>query len=206
MFRLCSLYRMIFAGLSLLVALSMGAVFAAAPVGESSYLLKQADSIKTSDHVRFMQLMQLLERNTGKLSSEDALYLRYLEAWQAAYSGHYDAATLQLRTIVDGPGDITLRSRAGATLVNILGIGQRYEEAFELLDQLLDRLQAVADTDARVQIMGEAALLYIEAGQYDLAESYAEKLRIESPTGQGACKGSYLNLKARYRSGRLQDD
>jgi diguanylate cyclase (GGDEF)-like protein len=204
MFWSCRLYRMIFAGLSLLVGLSMSTVFAAAPVGEPSSVLKRADSIKTSDHVQFMQLMQLLERDAGKLSSKDTLYLRYLEAWQTAYSGNYAAATSQLRTVFDGPGDITLRSRAGATLINILGIGQRYEEAFELLNQLLDRLPMLTDTNARVQIMGEAALLYIEAGQYDLAESYADKLLAESPTGQGACKGRYLNLKARYRSGRLR--
>jgi len=204
MLRPCRLYRMIFAGLSLLVALSMSRVLVAASVDDPSSVLKQADSIKTSDHVRFMQLMQLLERDSGKLSPGDTRYLRYLEAWQTAYSGDYAAAMLQLRSIADDPSDITLRSRAGATLINILGIGRRYEEAFELLNQLLDRLPMLTDTDARVQVMGEAALLYIEAGQYDLAESYADKLIAESPTGQGACKGRYLNLKARYRSGRLQ--
>ncbi len=195
---------MLFAGCGLLVLLSMGTAFAAVPIEDPVRLLKQADSIKTSDHVQFMQLMELLERDAIKLSPEDSWHLRYLEAWQTAYRGDYDTATSQLRIIAAGSSDATLRSRAGATLVNILGIGQRYEEAFERLSQLLDQLPMLVDEDARIQVMGEAALLYIEAGQYDLAMTYADQLANESSNGKSICRGRYLNLKAHYRSGKLQ--
>ncbi|WP_343182810.1 GGDEF domain-containing protein [Rhodanobacter glycinis] len=198
---------MVFFAISILLAsLLAGTLSAAVPATvDPEQLLRRADTIKTSNHAEFAELLKQLDGETIKLSAEQQWYLRFLDAWEAAYSGDYKTATTSLNAIMDQSPSTTLRFRAGATLVNMLGIGHRYEEAFARLSQLLDQLPEVDDKEARFQGLGEAAQLYIEAGQYDLALNYANQLLAENSTGEYACKGRYLVLDARYRSGKLQD-
>jgi diguanylate cyclase (GGDEF)-like protein len=199
--------RVAFFAISILLAsLLAGTLSATVPATvDPEQLLSRADAIKTSNHAEFAELLKQLDGEATELSAEQQWYLRFLDAWEAAYSGDYKTATTSLNAIMDQSPSTTLRFRAGATLVNMLGIGHRYEEAFARLSQLLDQLPEVDDKEARFQGLGEAAQLYIEAGQYDLALNYANQLLAENSTGEYACKGRYLVLDARYRSGKLQD-
>jgi diguanylate cyclase (GGDEF)-like protein len=199
--------RVAFFAISILLAfLLAGTLSAAVPASvDPEQLLRRADTIKTSNHAEFAELLKQLDGDAKKLSAEQQWYLRFLDAWEAAYSGDYETATTSLNAIMDQSPSTTLRFRAGATLVNMLGIGHRYEEAFARLSQLLDQLPEVDDKEARFQGLAEAAQLYIEAGQYDLALNYSNQLLAENSTGEYACKGRYLVLDARYRSGKLQD-
>ena len=191
-------------GRALLVVLLMGTAIAAVPVpSDPELLLDQADSIKTSDHAKFVLIMERLGDSTTKLSPEQQLYLRYLNAWQSAYRGDYDTAIPMLNAVIEKSTDVTLRFRAGATVVNMLGIGFRYEEAFARLSQLLDQLPQVTDKAARAQGLSVAAQLYIKAGQYDLASGYADQLIKESLTADSVCRGKYLKLEALFRSDKL---
>jgi diguanylate cyclase (GGDEF)-like protein len=199
-------YRLFFTGWALLVILLLGTVAAATvPTSDDAMqMLKEADSIKTSNNAEFTVLMQRLSDDAGKLSPEQQLYLRYLDAWRVGYRGDYAAAIPQLNTVIVKSTDATLRFRAGITMVNLLGIGSRYEEAFARLGQLLDEMPQVPDKVARVQGLGVAAILYNEAGQYELASSYGDRLIKENPTDENICKGGYFKLEALYRSGGLQ--
>ncbi|TAM59043.1 MAG: GGDEF domain-containing protein [Rhodanobacter sp.] len=167
-------------------------------------MLRQADVAKTSNHAEFAALMQRLSDGTMKLSAQQQLYLRYLQAWRMGYSGDYDSAIPQLNSIIAESRNATLRFRAGVTLVNLLGIGAHYEEAFSRLNQLLDHLPEVADKDARIQVIGIASQLYIEAGQYDLATKYADQMLKENPVGTNACKANTFRLQSLYKSQKLQ--
>jgi diguanylate cyclase (GGDEF)-like protein len=199
-------HRLYFAGWALLMTLLTVTVTAAtvAVSDDSTQMLKQADSIKTSNYALFNTLMQRLSDGARKLSTEQQLYLRYLDAWRVGYRGDYEAAIPQLNAVIFKSADATLRFRAGITVVNLLGISARYEEAFKRLDQLLDEMPEVPDKAARVQGLGVAAILYNEAGQFDLASSYAERLIKENPTDEDICKGGYFKLEALYRGGGLQ--
>ena len=188
-----------------LLLLSGTAASAAVPASEdAAQLLRQADSIKTSNHAEFTTLIERLGSAAQKLTPEQQLYLRYLIAWDVAYNGDYATAIPQLNSIIAESADTTLRFRAGVTTVNLLGIATRYQEAFSRLNQLIDQLPHVSDKDARVQTFGIASQLYTEAGQYDLASGYAEQLVRENRTAEGACKGDYLKLDALYRGTTLQ--
>jgi diguanylate cyclase (GGDEF)-like protein len=199
--------RVAFFAISIPLAfLLAGPLSAAVPASaDAEQLLRRADTIKTSNHAEFTELLKQLDGDAKKLPAEQQWHLRFLVAWEAAYSGDYETATKSLNAIMDQSPSATLRFRAGATLVNMLGIGHRYEEAFARLSQLLDQLPEIDDKEARFQGLAEAAQLYIEAGQYDLALNYSDQLLAENSTGEYACKGRYLVLDARYRSGKLQD-
>lgn len=199
--------RVAFFAISIPLAfLLAGPLSAAVPASaDAEQLLRRADTIKTSNHAEFTELLKQLDGDAEKLPAEQQWHLRFLVAWEAAYSGDYETATKSLNAIMDQSPSATLRFRAGATLVNMLGIGHRYEEAFARLSQLLDQLPEIDDKEARFQGLAEAAQLYIEAGQYDLALNYSNQLLAENSTGEYACKGRYLVLDARYRSGKWQD-
>jgi len=182
----------------------VGTAVAAVPTSDDpAQLLKLADSIKTSDHPEFLQLLGQLDGEATKLSRQQQLYLRYLKAWEVGYRGDYETATPLLNAVIAESTDATLRFRAGTTLVNNLVIGSRYEDAFARMSQLLDQLPRVVDKDARIQALGTAGFLYNEAGQYDLGLNYANQMLRENPVGDGDCKGRFLQVQSLYESGKF---
>jgi tetratricopeptide (TPR) repeat protein len=188
------------------VTLIAGTAATAVPVSDDpAQLLKQADSVKTSNHAEFLELLKRLGDESAKLSSEQQLYLRYLEAWQIAYRGDNKTAVALVSAVLDESRDSTLRFRAGIFVVNNQVNGSHYEEAFTRLSQLLTELPNISDKDARAQGLGVASFLYVEAGQYDLATSYADQLAQENPTNDGyICKSDYLKVAAQFRGGKLR--
>lgn len=183
----------------------VGNAFATAPGAGSDVAaqqLEQADRIKTLDHPGFMVLLQKLDAESATLSDQQAWSLRYLKAWEDGYRGDYEKSLSESDAIVQKAADRTLRFRAAATGINVLANVSRYQEAFERLALLLDQLPEIADTDARAQGLTTAAYLYVEAGQYDLASSYASRALTEKPTTREyTCKGWYMKLAAFYRGG-----
>lgn len=163
-------------------------------------LLDVADNIKTSDHGTFVKLLQQMEPTLPQLSPEQQWHLRYLKAWDVAYYGDYERAGTLLNEVIAQDIDPTLRFRATATSINILGIGHRYEEAFTRLDKLTSQLPQITDKRARLQGLGEAAQLLVAAGQYDLAAQYADEMLKNLPAGEGPCKGLFFKAEAAYRS------
>lgn len=192
------------AGWILLPIAWAGAALAAAPAPDNAaQMLEQADSLKTSNHPEFVQLLERLEASPDGLSSRQALHLRYLRAWEVGYQGDYKTAAPLLRAVIAQSPDATLRFRAGTTLVNMLSIGSRYEEAFAQVSQLLEQLPGVPDRSARIQALGVASMLYNDAGQYDLGLTYADQMLRENPEGDGACKARVFRAQSLYESGKF---
>lgn len=166
-------------------------------------MLVRADHLKASDNPTFVSLLNQLHLREARLSDEQRLLLKYLDAWQLDYLGDYRAARTSLTDIIREAPDATLRFRATATLVNVLGAVHRYEDAFVQLNQLIEQLPRVTDRELRWQGLGEIAQLLTAAGQYDLGTSYARQMLDVIPQGETACKASYFIEHARYSSGQL---
>lgn len=190
------------------LALLFAAAGAAAPAsGPSSAeaILEHADRVKTSDHPLFQKLLSQLDGIRHQLSEEQQWRLRYLDAWEVVYRADYRNGERLLRQIIEQAPNRVLRLRAIATSINMLGIEHRYQDAYEWLDQLQGLLPRVTDKAARLQGLGEAAQLLIDAGQYDLALTLADRMLEDLPPGESQCKGLFFQAHARYRSGSLQD-
>lgn len=188
----------------LLVVMLLGTAGAAVPgTDDPAQLLKQADSIRTSNHPEFVKLLQRLDTEVATLSPQQRMYLRYLQAWKIGYQGDYETATPLLNAVIVESTDATLRFRARTTLVNMLSIGSHYEEAFVQVSQLLDQLPNITDGAARIQGLAVAALLYNQAGQYDLGLTYANQMLRENPDGDGGCKARALQIQSLYESGKF---
>ena len=182
--------------------LGLGAVVCSAASENPDQLLARADDIKTADNIAFNQLLSQLRGM--QLPAEERVRLRYLEAWQLAYSGDYAAAIPELNAVLEQADDVTLRFRAGVTAVNTLAISSHYEDAYRRLNQLIDWLPQISDRKTIAAGLGVSALLYNQAGQYDLGLKYAERLMADDTDTANTCKGVHFRLEALYRSGRLR--
>src|ERR1700748_1216359 len=121
--------------------------------GGAFELLQKADGLKTADYVQFNSILQLLEKRQESLPTAQHEYLRYLEAWKSAYDGDAQTALARLTGLLGESKDPTIRLRAGATAVNMLVFGKRYEEAFSRLSGVLELLPEVTDGGARQQAL-----------------------------------------------------
>jgi diguanylate cyclase (GGDEF)-like protein len=171
--------------------------------GDTATLLARADASKTADHGQFLQLLESLQARAAQLLPGEQEYLQYLQAWQRVYAGDYDAAMAVLSRLSERSSDATLRLRAGGTLTNALALAARYQEALSHLSRLLQQLPATQASDAREQLLGIAAFLYNQVGQYDLALGYAQQIIDDNWSGRGTCKGGEVKAEALYRAGRL---
>ncbi|UGB36989.1 GGDEF domain-containing protein [Frateuria soli] len=170
---------------------------------ETNRMLVRADHLKASDNPTFVSLLDQLHLREARLSDQQRLLLRYLDAWQLDYLGDYRAARASLTAIIREAPDPALRFRATATLVNVLGAVHRYEDAFVQLNQLIEQLPRISGRELRWQGLGEIAQLLTAAGQYDLGASYARQMLDVIPAGETACKASYFIEHARYSGGQL---
>ncbi len=189
--------------LAVILGLTAAAVCAAEDAGD---LLKHADEIKTSNHAEFLDVLQRLDADREHLSSAQQMYLRYLDAYKLAFSGDYDRAVPQLTSITKESNDVVMRFRAGITLTNILALSAHFEEAYMHLNELLELQPKIEDKATRMLGFGIAALLYNQAGQYDLAILNAQRWLNEDGEDEGGCKANYLKVEALYRTGRLATD
>ena len=169
--------------------------------GDPEHLRGYAEQVKSADNAAFQQILEKLDGEQSSLTALQRWHLRYLHGWQKDYDGDLDGASATLVSVIDDSDDPTLRFRATATLINILGATHRYEEAYKRLNELMVQLPGITDRAARFQGLGEAAQLLSAAGQYDLAIDYASQMLKALPPGEGICRGKYHVLHARYKSG-----
>lgn len=170
---------------------------------DAAQLLQQADAAKLADYARFSQLLQTLQARRERLTPAERESLDYLQGWNSAYKGDYAGGLARLHELADSAHDLTVRFRATTTIVNLLTLARRYEEAFSNLNRLLQMLPQISDGDAREQALQVAAYTYVEVGQYDLTLRYAQMLIDDNWAGRGECKGGELRLEGLYRSGQL---
>lgn len=176
-----------------------GTVAAPSPPGDGpAQWLDQAEYVSTSDQATYVALLKRLENVRATLAPEQQRRLDYLQGWQLAYEGRYDKAAAKLQQVIDGSSNTLLRLRADSTLVNILAISSRYEDAFARLGELNALIPQVADRSARAQALGVAGILYIQAGQYELASGYADRMVEEDPTSRVRCRSAYLKAWGTY--------
>lgn len=198
-------YGLVFACCMLLLLSEAGAMAATAPVSDDpAQLLIQAESVESSNHAKFNELMRQLDAVAMKLSPQQKLHQRYLMARQVAFAGNYKEALPSLTAIADQTMDPTLAFRASATVIDLLVAESRYEEAFAKLGPLLDQLPTMKESVVRIQGFGVATQLYGEAGQYDESIRYADQIIEESTDAKNACMGWFSKADALFESGATQ--
>lgn len=168
-------------------------------------LLSKADQVKLSDHAEFARLLKTVDEHASELSGVEREYFDYLQGYGSAYDGDYEAAIKKLARLQDSARDLTIRFRAGATVVNSLSLHKRYKESYSRLNTFLVLLPRVTDGEARQQGMLIAAFSYMDIGQYQLSLRLAQTIIDENWAGKGVCRGGQVKVRALYLSRKLQE-
>jgi diguanylate cyclase (GGDEF)-like protein len=167
-------------------------------------ILSRADDIKIVDFQGFGRLLDDLATHDAKLAPADHWKLRFLQGWRYTWVGDYENGRKALEEVADEATDNVLRFRAMATLINLLGVGHRYQEAFVRLNQLQDLMPSIRDRKARFQGLGEASQLLSSAGQYEQAAAYAREMMENPAPGRTICVGAQHLLRAEREANRLK--
>ena len=163
----------------------------------------RAESVKVTDHALFLSLLSQLHQQKALLSPEQRWHLRYLEAWQAAFSGDLDKAAPILQDTIDHAGDAALTTRSSALLSNVLARGRHYVEAYERASELTASLPGVTDHRARTEALLAIIQMLGMAGQNDLALKYVEEMKAEIVPGDNRCMASSYALNELKNAGKL---
>ena len=202
--RLHRAHPAIFAGCLVLAGCVLACSPAGAATSDPAELLARADEIKTANNSAFLDLLKQLDAQADQLSPLQRDQLDYLKGWQLGYRGEYRSAEPALKAVLDRTPDPTLRSRVRISLLNDQALASHYEEAYANLSELLESLPK--DQRARNFSFGVAALLYNQAGQYDLALKYADAWLDDKSDATAPCKAMAQKIETLYKSGKLKAD
>ncbi|WEN15078.1 GGDEF domain-containing protein [Rhodanobacter sp. AS-Z3] len=158
------------------------------PSVDVAALLTQAQSLRTTDHARFLQLLQQLHQHPERLSTDQQWRLRLLDAWQASFEGDYPKAEPLLRDVAAHARDLDQRSLANGMLLNMLAIQDKYEEAFTLAEQLATTLPNLRDQHTTYVVLSQLSQLMASAGQKEPAVGYAKQMELFGPPGGSLCR------------------
>ena len=170
---------------------------------EVTTLLEQAESLRTSDHSKFLRLLGMLHQNISGMSKHERWQLRYLDAWQDSFQGDYARADPALQDVIGHSADPVLVTKASAVLMDDMRNSRRYEPAFELANQLAVNLSKTQDKLARYMALSYLSQLLKAAGQYDLAANYARDMAQGLPPGETDCPPLTQLLTVLYAAHRL---
>jgi diguanylate cyclase (GGDEF)-like protein len=196
-------YRSWPACLGLALCAIAGTPRARAAIPDPAAFLVQADSVRTSDHPRFMRMLAQLHREAPRLNPAEQWHLHFLDAWQTGYQGDYTKADAQLRAVAERSGNATLAARASAMRLIGLGFTRRYEEAFALADHLATNLPNIKDPLARFQVLINLSQSMLLADKRDLALKYARMTEDKLPPGETLCTPRMLQITIQYDSPKL---
>ena len=173
------------------------------PITDVGQFLRQAESLRTSDHARFVQMLARAHRETSGLTPAEQWQLRYLDAWEVMFQGDYASSQAKLSEIVEHSGDEVLAAKASGLLLNSLWLSRRYEDAFGLANRLTAGLAHVRHPEARFLLLADLSQMLNLAGQIDLAVQYARMAERAIPPGENLCRPLSREVAALYNGKRL---
>ena len=195
-----------FAGRVLVAVLLLApAACFAAPVGPDE-LLHSADQIKLANNDEFRVQLKQLDAQASLLTVPQRDWLDYLHAWQLGYQGDYPQALSAFGILLAHTQDPTVRARVRISLIYDQANAAHYEDAYTNLSVLLDSLPQIQDRTAHFLSLNGAAILYSQAGQYDMALRYIDQSLAYDHSDRSTCTALTTKAETLYKSGKLRTD
>ena len=166
-------------------------------------LLREADSVRSSNPAKFAELLELAKAQEQSFSAADKSLFDYLQAWKTGYSGHSADAILMFKQSISNASDPNLILRARASLINVLLIAKRHGEAFVELGPMQELFSTATDSQAIEQALIVAAMTNMSAAQYDVGITFADRVLQKSQNPAALCKAGQVKVEALYRAKRL---
>ncbi len=175
-------------------------------LANSSDILHEADLVRSANPAKFAELLELAKAQAPSFSSADKALFNYLQAWKTAYTGRSSEAIVMFKQSIAGNTDLNLALRARASLINVLLIAKRHEEAFVELAPMQDLLAKANDPQAIDQGLLTAAMMHMFVAQYDLGIAFADRVLENSQNSASLCKAGQVKVETLYRAKQLSPD
>lgn len=174
-----------------------------ADVSTPGMLLMQADTLSTSNHARFLGILEKLHQEEKQLTPAQRWHLRYLDALRWVNAADNAKAIPLLHDIVDHSGDPELSARAITLLIQANFLSRDYKQAYVLADHLIADLPKLAAPLTRQAALSQIVSMMNSVGQYDLALQYARQMQAAFPSGKGRCWGNLAVTQTLLYAGKL---
>jgi len=172
---------------------------------EFANLLAQAENVRSVDLTEFQKKLSELNSRIGSATELQRQHLRYLKAYELAYSGRYDLAINEAQKLIEESDDVVLRFRAAALAANSAAATREFGRGLRFMELSLSLLDQIDDRDLRHNVLLVASILYNQIGQYELGRNYAEQILADQPDDRNRCYAGHLRLESLLSLGQLKD-
>lgn len=185
---------------------SVAHAWAAAPVGDVTALLDQAEAIRMTDHTRFAALLAQVHADNPPMTAGQRWRLRYMDAAEAQFQGRYAEAEKAFRDIIDHSGHAGLIARSMGKLLQNLSTNHRYEDVFTLARRAVAVLPGLKDPAARHSLLLDLTQAMNFAGHPEIAIQYAQMVQGDLAADESPCMAMAAEVGARYGQKTLPSD
>ncbi len=158
--------------------------------------LHHADELKSSDSQKFSQILSEIEPEFDSLGIYEKYYYLYLTGYRAAYSGDITKAISIYQHVAENSQDAELRFKTSFSLVNLFALRRDWLNGYRYLENISKLNESVSDLSVRHQGLIVASVFYNELEQYDMTQTYVNRLFTEQVSGRNLCLTYNVKLKA----------
>ena len=161
-----------------------------------SIKLEEADNVKSSNPSKFSKLLSSLEEQKKLLDSEQRHYLRYLQAYQLAFSGKTQKSKKILKEILGSDASKAIKFRSRLTLINFYAYDRNWADGLSNLKVLLEELPKINNEQYQKDGLALAAMFYNQIGQYSLGLTYADQLENQTKDARQNCLAKMFKFES----------
>jgi diguanylate cyclase (GGDEF)-like protein len=183
-----------------------GHALASSAITDVATYLDQADAVRLTNSERYSGMLARLHAENPPMTPGQRWRVRYMDAVEAQFRGHYADAEKIERDVIEHSGHPGLSARATGMLLQNLSINHRYEEAFTLARQAVSTLPNLKDSVARHSLLSNLSQSMNFAGQPEVAIKYAQMIRSDLSPGESPCVAMSVEMAARYNQKNLSPD
>ncbi len=173
--------------------------------GASRYAdsLAEADSLRSSNSKRFLEILTDLEKRKSEATKMESQKLRYLQAFSTIYRDRFADGVKQSTQLYKQVKDVDLQFRTGSLIANLTAITRDFSTGLPYVQSNLEMRGKVKDRNIRNDGIGAAAMFYNQMGQYSLGLKYANEILNQSPAPRVKCFASSVKLESQQVLGVL---
>ncbi|WP_170309620.1 GGDEF domain-containing protein [Litorilituus lipolyticus] len=171
-----------------------------------SIKLEEADNVKSSNPSKFSELLSSLEEQKKLLDNEQRYYLRYLQAYQLAFSGKTEKSKTILKEILGSEASETIKFRSRLTLINFYAYNRNWADGLSNLTVLLEELPKINNEQYQNDGLALAAMFYNQIGQYSLGLTYANQLEKQTKDARQNCLAKMFKFESIFYTTDLKVD
>ena len=188
------------------ISVKAESLFESSDTMDVELLLKKADELRSKDPQQFNIFIDKLSEYQGHFTPIQEDYLEYLKGYQLGFKADFNQAQeIWKRLSILGNSE-EIRFRANLSLINIYAYTKQWSEGLKFLEQNLENLHLIKNSEISQLGISAAAIFYNQLGQYELGLKYAEQLDSLNLNGRNLCIAKHQIVESKFHLSKLNID